>query len=84
MWNESIISQTSVGLRATIFRKWVNFWIWNHLELVDFEGTLTVLIDFCFIFIIKDLGDPVVRALRRAIAEVKQRWLVIGWVTKNV
>jgi hypothetical protein len=25
----------------------------------------------------------VVSALRRAIAEVKQRWLVIGWVTKN-
>jgi hypothetical protein len=26
----------------------------------------------------------VVSALRRAIAEVKQRWSVIGWVTKDV
>jgi hypothetical protein len=27
---------------------------------------------------------PAVSALRRAIVEVKQRWSVIGWVTKNV
>jgi hypothetical protein len=28
--------------------------------------------------------DPAVSALRRSIAEVKQRWSVIGWVTKNL
>jgi P2-related tail formation protein len=28
--------------------------------------------------------DGSVSALRRAIAEVKQRWSVIGWVTKNL
>jgi hypothetical protein len=28
--------------------------------------------------------DGPVSALRRAIAEVRQRWSVIGWVTKNL
>jgi hypothetical protein len=27
---------------------------------------------------------PAVSALRRAIAEVKQHWIIIGWVTKNL
>jgi hypothetical protein len=31
-----------------------------------------------------ELEGPAVSALRRAIVEVKQRWSVIGWVTKNV
>jgi hypothetical protein len=31
----------------------------------------------------EELNGPAVNALMRAIAEVKQRWLVIGWVTKN-
>jgi hypothetical protein len=31
-----------------------------------------------------ELDGPVVSALRRAIAEVMQRWSVIGWVTKNL
>jgi hypothetical protein len=31
-----------------------------------------------------ELNGPAVSALRRAIAEVKQRWSVIGWVTKNL
>jgi hypothetical protein len=30
-----------------------------------------------------ELDGPAVRALWHAIAEVKQRWLVIGWATKN-
>jgi hypothetical protein len=30
----------------------------------------------------EELDGPAVSALRRAIAEVKQRWSVIGWVTK--
>jgi hypothetical protein len=30
------------------------------------------------------LDGPAVSALRHAIAEVKQHWLVIGWVTKNL
>jgi hypothetical protein len=31
---------------------------------------------------VEEFDGPVISALRRAIAEVKQRWLVIGWVTK--
>jgi hypothetical protein len=31
-----------------------------------------------------ELDGPAVRALQRAIAEVKQRWSVIGWMTKNL
>jgi hypothetical protein len=31
-----------------------------------------------------ELDGPAVSALRRAIAEVKQRWSIIGWVTKNL
>jgi hypothetical protein len=30
------------------------------------------------------LDSPAISALRRAIAEVNQRWSVIGWVTKNL
>jgi hypothetical protein len=30
----------------------------------------------------EELNGPAVSAFRRAIAEVKQRWSVIGWVTK--
>jgi hypothetical protein len=33
---------------------------------------------------ILELDGPAVSALRRVIAEVKQLWSVIGWVTKNV
>jgi hypothetical protein len=32
----------------------------------------------------EELDGPVVSELRRLIAEVKQRWWVIGWVTKNL
>jgi hypothetical protein len=32
----------------------------------------------------EELDGPAVTALERAIAAVKQRWSVIGWVTKNV
>jgi hypothetical protein len=32
----------------------------------------------------EELDGPAVSALRRAIAEVKQPWSVIGWVTKNL
>jgi hypothetical protein len=38
---------------------------------------------FCIIAY-EELDVPAVSALRRAIAEVKQRWSVIGWVTKNL
>jgi hypothetical protein len=31
----------------------------------------------------EELDGPAVSALRRVIAEVKQSWSVIGWVTKN-
>jgi hypothetical protein len=33
---------------------------------------------------LEELNGAAVSALRRAIAEVKQRWSVIGWVTKNL
>jgi hypothetical protein len=32
----------------------------------------------------EELDGPAVSALSRAIAEVKQCWSVIGWVTKNL
>jgi hypothetical protein len=32
----------------------------------------------------EELNGPAVSVLRRAIAEVKQRWSVIGWVTKHL
>jgi hypothetical protein len=31
-----------------------------------------------------ELDCPAISALRRTIVEVKQRWSVIGWVTKNL
>jgi hypothetical protein len=33
---------------------------------------------------VEELDGPAVSALRRTIAEVKQLWSVIGWVTKNL
>jgi hypothetical protein len=33
---------------------------------------------------LKELDDPAVSALRRVIAEVKQHWPVIGWVSENL
>jgi hypothetical protein len=34
--------------------------------------------------VIEELDGSAVSALRHAIAEVKQRWSVIGWVTKSL
>jgi hypothetical protein len=36
------------------------------------------------LFTFEELVAPAVSALRRAIAEAKQLWSVIGWVTKNL
>jgi hypothetical protein len=33
---------------------------------------------------VEELDGPAVSALRRAVAEVKQRWSIIGWVTKGL
>jgi hypothetical protein len=33
---------------------------------------------------LEELDDPAVSALRRVIAEAKQRWSLIGWVTHNL
>jgi hypothetical protein len=33
---------------------------------------------------LEELDGPAVSGLRRAIAEIKQRWSVIGWVIKNL
>jgi hypothetical protein len=43
---------------------------WNFVPLIPFFW--------------EELNGPAVSGLRRAIAEVKQRWSVIGCVTKNV
>jgi hypothetical protein len=43
------------------------------------QGRNVIIIVIIFI---EELDGPAVSALRRAIAEVKQRWSVIGWVTK--
>jgi hypothetical protein len=32
---------------------------------------------------VENFDGPAVSSIRRAIAEVKQRWSVIGWATKN-
>jgi hypothetical protein len=32
----------------------------------------------------EELDGPAIGALQRAIATAKQRWLVIGWVTKKL
>jgi hypothetical protein len=37
-----------------------------------------------YLIIIEELDSPAVSAHRRAIVEVKQRWSVIGCVTKNL
>jgi hypothetical protein len=37
-----------------------------------------------FMYAYEELDDPTVSTLRRAIAEIKQRWSVIGWVTKII
>jgi hypothetical protein len=36
------------------------------------------------VYILEELDGLAISALRRAIAEVKQRWSVIGWVAKNL
>jgi hypothetical protein len=38
----------------------------------------------CCSCLFEELDGPAASAFRRAIAEVKQRWSAIGWVTKNV
>jgi hypothetical protein len=40
--------------------------------------TMTLLVDVD----VEELGGSTISELRRAIAEIKQRWSVIGWVTK--
>jgi hypothetical protein len=35
-------------------------------------------------FLCEEFDGSAVNAFRRAIAKVKQRWSVIGWVTKNL
>jgi hypothetical protein len=43
----------------------------------------SAIVPMC-VYMCEELDGPTVSALRRAIAEVKKRWSVIGWVTKNV
>jgi hypothetical protein len=37
-----------------------------------------------YVYNMQELDDLAVSAMRRAIAEVKQRWSVIGWGTKSL
>jgi hypothetical protein len=46
--------------------------------------TSIIVAMFVLLFMCEELDGPVVSALRRPIAEVKQRWSVIGWVIKNL
>jgi hypothetical protein len=41
------------------------------------------MLTFMFIYV-EELDGPAVSALWRVIAEVKQRWSVIAWMTKNI
>jgi hypothetical protein len=56
---------------------------WNIFLVFDFVLLWREL--FCIQYLYFEEPDgPTVSALRRAIAEVKQRWSVIGWLTKNL
>jgi hypothetical protein len=52
---------------------------------------VSVLAHYSYVFllimslyiIVKELDGPAVSALRQAITEVKQRWLIMRWVSKN-
>jgi hypothetical protein len=45
---------------------------------------IQIWINFAYIFQIRGARWPCGKCARRAIAEAKQRWSVIGWVTKNL
>jgi hypothetical protein len=72
---DNISSTTCVGFSKYLF---------HHFYLEP----LNIYQDFLFYFIwrcrFEGLDGAAVSALRRAIAEVKQRWSVIGCVTKNL
>jgi hypothetical protein len=52
-----------------------------RIEYIHNITTIPIIIDMT---VYEKLDGPAVSALRRAIAEFKQRWSVIGWVTKNL
>jgi hypothetical protein len=57
----------------------------NSSNLVPYSSSFVWSV-FCFVINVKraeELDSPAVSALRRTIVEVKQRWSVIGWVTKK-
>jgi hypothetical protein len=60
-------------------RNFMNSTIWIVTDRTDFFNNSIIRV-----LVSEELYGPAVRALRRAIAEVKQRWSVIGWVTKNL
>jgi hypothetical protein len=55
----------------------------NPLGL-EYGEFVCVLLGSVCVYTYEELDGPAVSALRRAIAEVKQRWSVIGWVSKNL
>jgi hypothetical protein len=52
-------------------------------ECLSLETRFRQISDSCLLRI-GEFDSPAISAFRRAIVEVKQRWSVIGWVTKNV
>jgi hypothetical protein len=54
------------------------FFLCSLLNMNAYNFRLAIL------YKLKELDGPAVSALQRAIAIVKQRWSVIGWVTKNL
>jgi hypothetical protein len=61
---------------------WTKATSWTLIISYDDQYCTYRLIKFTYIH--DELDGPAVRALRRAIAKVKQHWSVIGWVTKNL
>jgi hypothetical protein len=54
---------------------------WNHASYAKDNASFPKHV---VAFSLEKLGGPAVSELWRAIAQVKQRWSVIGWVTKNL
>jgi hypothetical protein len=48
------------------------------------RGSHTTVIFLMLCYFHEELDEHAVSALRRAISELKQRWSVIGWLTRNL
>jgi hypothetical protein len=53
-------------------------------DLTLIPSPYTTVMEYMCQFVHEELDDYAVSALQRVIAEVRQSWSVIGWVTKNL